>query len=81
MNEASKIFRLRFEDKYFELKQNLKNKEETDSVIMLEDLKLIYNEIIDATLENILYLENAVNDLDTYKNELKSFVKGLEERK
>jgi len=81
MNEASKIFRLRFEDKYFELKQNLKNKEETDSVIMLEDLKLIYNEIIDATLENILYVENAVNDLDTYKNELKSFVKGLEERK
>ena len=48
---------------------------------MLEDLKLIYNEIIDATLENILYVENAVNDLDTYKNELKSFVKGLEERK
>jgi|TARA_R110000803_G_C11879591_1_gene309537 hypothetical protein len=81
MNEASKIFRLRFEDKYFELKQNLKNKEETDSVVMLEDLKLIYNEIIDATLENILYVENAVNDLDTYKNELKSFVKGLEERK
>jgi|TARA_R110000744_G_scaffold2831_3_gene11252 hypothetical protein len=81
MNEASKIFRLRFEDKYFELKQNLKNKEETDAVVMLEDLKLIYNEIIDATLENILYVENAVNDLDTYKNELKSFVKGLEERK
>ena len=68
MNEASKIFRLRFEDKYFELKQNLKNKEETDAVVMLEDLKLIYNEIIDATLENILYVENAVNDLDTYMN-------------
>ena len=48
---------------------------------MLEDLKLIYNEIIDATLENILYVENAVNDLDTYKNELKSFVKCLEDRK
>ena len=99
-HEAASVLRARFDDAYFDLKdelqdandirmlEDLKLKDMINSdtshqhleIEMLEDLKLIYNEIIEDTIERGAYLQSSINDLQAHTDEMNHFIQGFKEK-
>lgn len=76
-HEAAKVLRDRFDDAYFDLKDEL---QDSNDVRLLEELKLIYNEIIEDTVERGAYLQSSINDLQAHTDELNHFMQGFKEK-
>ena len=74
---ASKVLRDRFDDAYFNLKDEL---QDSNDVRLLEELKLIYNEIIEDTVERGAYIQSSINDLQVHADELNHFMQGFKEK-
>ena len=74
---ASKVLRDRFDDAYFNLKDEL---QDSNDVRLLEELKLIYNEIIEDTVERGAYIQSSINDLQAHADELNHFMQGFKEK-
>tara|TARA_B110000305_G_C19312484_1_gene574662 strand:- start:347 stop:595 length:249 start_codon:yes stop_codon:yes gene_type:complete len=74
---ASKVLRDRFDDAYFDLKDEL---QDSNDVRLLEELKLIYNEIIEDTVERGAYIQSSINDLQAHADELNHFMQGFKEK-
>jgi hypothetical protein len=70
-HEAASVLRDRFDDAYFDLKDEL---QDANDIRMLEDLKLIYNEIIEDTIERGAYLQSSINDLQAHTDEMNHFM-------
>ena len=79
---ASKVLRDRFDDAYFKLKDMINNDTSHQhlEIQMLEDLKLIYNEIIEDTVERGAYIQSSINDLQAHADELNHFMQGFKEK-
>jgi len=76
-NTASKVLRARFDDAYFKLKTELKDQTHVE---WLEDIKLIYNEIITDAIEQCAYVQNSINDLQVHTDEMNHFIQGFKEK-
>lgn len=76
-NEAAKVLRARFDDAYFKLKTELQDKTHVE---WLEDIKLIYNEIITDTIEYSAYVQDSINDLQAHTDEMNHFIQGFKEK-
>ena len=81
-NEAAKVLRARFDDAYFKLKDmiNSDTSHQHLEIEMLEDLKLIYNEIITDTIEYSAYVQDSINDLQAHTDEMNHFIQGFKEK-
>ena len=76
-NQASKVLRDRFDDAYFDLKDEL---QDSNDVRLLEELKIIYNQIIEDTIERGAYLQSSINDLQAHTDEMNHFIQGFKEK-
>ena len=76
-NEASKVLRARFDDAYFNLKDEL---QDANDIRLLEELKIIYNQIIEDTIERGAYLQSSINDLQAHTDEMNHFIQGFKEK-
>jgi len=81
-HQASKVLRDRFDDAYFKLKDMMIEDTSHGHLYkeMLEDLKLIYNEIIEDTIERGAYLQSSINDLQAHTDEMNHFIQGFKEK-
>ena len=76
-NQASKVLRDRFDDAYFDLKDEL---QDANDIRLLEELKIIYNQIIKDTIERGAYLQSSINDLQAHTDEMNHFIQGFKEK-
>lgn len=76
-NEASKVLRARFDDAYFNLKDEL---QDANDIRLLEELKIIYNQIITDTIEQCAYVQSSINDLQAHTDEMNHFIQGFKEK-
>ena len=76
-HEAAKVLRARFDDAYFKLKTELKDQTHVE---WLEDIKIIYNQIITDTIEQGTYVQNSINDLQAHMDEMNHFIQGFREK-
>ena len=76
-NQASKVLRDRFDDAYFDLKDEL---QDSNDIRLLEELKIIYNQIIEDTIERGAYLQSSINDLQAHTDEMNHFIQGFKEK-
>lgn len=76
-NQASKVLRDRFDDAYFDLKDEL---QDANDIRLLEELKIIYNQIIEDTIERGAYLQSSINDLQAHTDEMNHFIQGFKEK-
>ncbi len=47
---------------------------------MLEELKIIYNQIITDTIEQCAYVQDSINDLQAHTDEMNHFIQGFKEK-
>jgi hypothetical protein len=81
-NEASKVLRARFDDAYFKLKDLMIEDTSHGHLYkeLLEDLKIIYNQIITDTIEQCAYVQSSINDLQAHTDEMNHFIQGFKEK-
>ena len=81
-HEAASVLRARFDDVYFKLKDLMVADTSHGRLYkdLLEDLKLIYNEIIEDTIERGAYLQSSINDLQAHTDEMNHFIQGFKEK-
>jgi|TARA_B110000285_G_C14690454_1_gene408831 uncharacterized protein YydD (DUF2326 family) len=76
-HEAASVLRTRFDDAYFDLKDEL---QDANDIRLLEELKIIYNQIIEDTIERGAYLQSSINDLQAHTDEMNHFIQGFKEK-
>ena len=76
-HEAAKVLRDRFDDAYFDLKDEL---QDANDIRLLEELKIIYNQIITDTIEQCAYVQSSINDLQAHTDEMNHFIQGFKEK-
>ena len=76
-HEAASVLRTRFDDAYFDLKDEL---QDANDIRLLEELKIIYNQIIEDTIERSAYLQSSINDLQAHTDEMNHFIQGFKEK-
>jgi uncharacterized protein YydD (DUF2326 family) len=74
---AASVLRTRFDDAYFDLKDEL---QDATDIRLLEELKIIYNQIIEDTIERGAYLQSSINDLQAHTDEMNHFIQGFKEK-
>jgi len=81
-NEAAKVLRARFDDAYFKLKDLMIEDTSHGHLYkeMLEELKIIYNQIITDTIEQCAYVQDSINDLQAHTDEMNHFIQGFKEK-
>ncbi len=81
-HEAASVLRARFDDAYFKLKDmiNSDTSHQHLEIEMLEELKIIYNQIVEDTIERGAYLQSSINDLQAHTDEMNHFIQGFKEK-